>query len=308
MSDYVSSVLEELVPRFDGELGDWARVVADGRAKTPLLTAHASPRDATTTLALRRERAGRWHERWLTRRRLIVVAFTALLAALLVTPALGIGSRVLDLVQGTPAPPEVQTFFASSDAFMDVARDSDEVGKVLHDRLVHVPVVASEARLVFAIDTPDGPILFWVAPTKDGRHCELSQFGDVLPNGQLPLTNIAWGGQGQPPLKNEPVNGAATCEGPDPGGRGLWPGGGFSELRPSVTTVRVWFYDPTITRIEVELQDAPSVSLPVVAVGGSFVAFGTVPRAERTVAVVGRSADGTEVARESFRSGPPRSP
>ena len=306
MSDYVSSVLEELVPRFDGERGDWARVVADARAETPMLTAHAAPRDATTTLALRRERPGRSRERWLTRRRLVVVAFTALLAALLVTPALGIGSRVLNLVQGTPAPPEVQTFFGSSDAFMDVARD--EVGKALHDRFVQVPVVASQARLVFAIDTPDGPILLWMAPTKDGRHCELSQWGDPLPNGQLPLTNIAWGGQGEPPLQAEPVNGVATCDGPDPGGPGLWPGGVFSELRPSVTMVRVRFYDPTITRIEVELQDAPSVSLPVVSVGGSFVALGTVPREERTVAVVGRSADGTEVARESFRSGPSRIP
>ena len=129
--------------------------------------------------------------RWLTRRRLVVIAATALLAGLLVTPALGIGGRVLDLVQGTPAPPEVQTFFASTDALMDVARDPDEAGKALHDRLVRVPVIASEARLVFVIETPDGPIHIWAAPTTDGRQCELFQWGDPLPNGQLPLTNIA---------------------------------------------------------------------------------------------------------------------
>ena len=103
------------------------------------------------------------------------------------------------------------------------------------------------------------------------------------------------------------MNGMASCEGPDPGGPGLWPEGFPSPQRPSVSMVSVRFYDPTITQIEVELQDAPSVSLPVVAVGKGLMAAGTVPRDERTVAVVGRSADGTEVARESFRSGPPRS-
>ena len=307
MSDYVSSVLAELVPRFDDEHGDWGRVVADAGAETPTLTAYAWPLDATTTSTMRDESHGRWRDRWLTRRRLVVIAVTALLAALLVTPALGIGGRLLDLVQGTPAPPEVQTFFATSDAYMDVARKSDEVGKALQDRLVHVPVIASEARLVFAIETPDGPIHIWTAPTKDGRHCTLSQWGDPLPNGQLPLTNIAWGGQGEPPLKDEQVNGMAGCEGTDLGVPGLMPLGVYTPLRPSVSLVGVRFYDPTITQIEVELQDAPSVSLPVVAVGKGLMAAGTVPRDERTVAVVGRSADGTEVARESFRSGPPRS-
>lgn len=245
-------------------------------------------------------RAGRRPSRRRRRGLVVAIAIAMLVGGLLVTPALGIGSRLFDLVQGAPAPPEVQTFFATSDAYTEVARDPDEVGKVLHDRYVHVPVIASEARLVFAIETPDGPIHIWTAPTKDGRHCTLYQWGDPLPNGQLPLTNIAWGGPGEPPLK--PVNGMAGCEF-DPGDSGLMPVGVPLE---SVSLVRVWFHDPTITQIEVELQDAPPVSLPVVAVGKGFMAAGTIPSPTAghehafwsSTAVVARSADGTEMARE----------
>jgi hypothetical protein len=184
---------------------------------------------------------------------------------------------------------------------MDVARSPDEVGKAL-DGLVPVPVIASEARLAFAIDTPDGPIHIWTAPTEDGRQCELFQWGDPLPNGQLPLTNIAWGGQGEPPLKDEPVNGMAGCEGTDAGGPGLMP---VAVPLESVSVVRVRFYDPTITQIEVERQGAPPVSLPVVAVGKGFMAAGTIPSPTAgdehafwsSTAVVAQSADRTEVAR-----------
>jgi hypothetical protein len=296
MSDYLSSVLEELVPRFDDEDGNWGRVVADAGAEAPATTARARTVDAT---AARRRRRGGWRDRWLTRRRLVVIALAGLLAALLSTPALGIGGRVLDLVQGTPAPPEVQTFFATSDAYPDAARDPDEVGTALHDLGA---VIASEARLAFAIETPDGPIHIWTAPTKDGQQCTLYQWGDPLPNGQLPLTNIAWGGQGEAPLKDEPVNGMAACEF-DPGASGLMPVGVPLE---SVSLVRVWFHDPTITQIEVERQDAPPVSLPVVAVGKGFMAAGTIPSPTAghehaswsSTAVVARSADGTEMARE----------
>ena len=41
-------------------------------------------------------------------RRLVAIALTALLAALLVTPAFGIGDRLLSLIQGKPTPLDVQ--------------------------------------------------------------------------------------------------------------------------------------------------------------------------------------------------------
>ncbi len=43
-----------------------------------------------------------------TRRRVVAVAAVILVGGLLVTPAFGIGSRLLDLVQGAPRPPEIR--------------------------------------------------------------------------------------------------------------------------------------------------------------------------------------------------------
>ena len=51
--------------------------------------------------------AGR-HSARTTRRRLVAVASMILVGGLLVAPALGIGSRLLDLIQSPPGPPEVQ--------------------------------------------------------------------------------------------------------------------------------------------------------------------------------------------------------
>jgi hypothetical protein len=70
--------------------------------------------------------------------------------------------------------------------------------------------------------------------------------------------------------------------------------------RPSVEIVHVRVYDDAIARVEVELDGAPAVSLPLVA----GHAFGTVPKKERILAIVGRDTDGEEVAR--FKLGEPR--
>ena len=63
--------------------------------------------------------------------------------------------------------------------------------------------------------------------------------------------------------------------------------------RPSVWIVHARVSDKTITKVEVEVAGAPDVSLQVVA----GYAFGTVPRSGRIVALVGRNAQGEEVAR-----------
>jgi TolB protein len=98
MSDYLTCVLDELVPTFADEGGDWERVVSDAGAETPTTTAQRSPVDTAASSVAPRGN-GRWAARWLTRPRLVAIAVTALLAALLVTPALGIGDRLLSLIQ-----------------------------------------------------------------------------------------------------------------------------------------------------------------------------------------------------------------
>lgn len=209
------------------------------------------------------------------RRGLVAVASAALLAALFVTPAFGIGGRLLDLIQGSPAPPEVQTYFAANDGTREkMFAYAEEAGKKLHDRFS--PVIASEARGVFAIESADGPIYLWAAPTEDGGQCWLIQAG----------TNTATG---------SPV-GLGSCDGsvhPNAINPRTW----WIIDRPSVEIVHARLYDDAITQVDVELDDAPSVALPVVA----GHALGTVAKEARILAVVGRTADGEEVARFTLR-------
>jgi Tol biopolymer transport system component len=108
MSDYLSTVLDELVPEFAEEKGDWGRVVADARGETSATTAGEWPLDPTGTSTEARVRHRRTPRPWPTRRRLVVIGLSAVLAALLVTPALGIGGRLLSLIQGKPSPLDVQ--------------------------------------------------------------------------------------------------------------------------------------------------------------------------------------------------------
>jgi len=108
MSDFVNSVLDELVPTFSEEAGDWERVVADAGAETPATSAQPWLLDMAAASAAPRRRHGTLPALWLTRRRLVAVAVTAVLAALLVTPALGIGDRLLSLIQSKPTPLDVQ--------------------------------------------------------------------------------------------------------------------------------------------------------------------------------------------------------
>ncbi len=109
MSDYLTCVLDELVPTFADEGGDWERVVSDAGAEPPTTTAQRSRVDTAASSVAPRRRHGRWATRWLTRPRLVAIAVTALLAVLLVTPALGLGDRLLSLIRSTPTPLDVQT-------------------------------------------------------------------------------------------------------------------------------------------------------------------------------------------------------
>jgi hypothetical protein len=202
-----------------------------------------------------------------TRQRVVLaIAAAILVGGLLVTPAFGVGGRLLDFVRGAPAPPEVQAYFAANDAYREqMLANSERAGEKLY--LYSWPVMTGQARGVFAIESPDGPIFLWSAPTEDGRKCSLIQTDAEAATGQLSCD-----GAGDPVLS---VRTLATTE------------------RPSVWIVHARVSDKTITRVEVEVDGAPDVELPVVA----GYAFGTVPRSGRIVALVGRSAQGEEVAR-----------
>lgn len=74
---YVSSVLDELVPRFEDEQGDWPRVLVDAG----VAPGHTRPVGNSTSVA-GRVPDRRWPVARLTRRRLVVVAVAALAIAI----------------------------------------------------------------------------------------------------------------------------------------------------------------------------------------------------------------------------------
>jgi hypothetical protein len=207
-------------------------------------------------------------------RRVTLAAAAVVAAGLLVAPALGIGDRVLDLIRGEPAPRPVQESFAASNEFREqVLANPARARQGLAERFPRV--IADQARGVAALDTVDGPIYLWVAPTEAGLHCWLIQTGEQP-------------GTGRP-------HGHGSCDdGEHPFGP-LRPGGpGWDFQRPNVKFLHVRVYDEEITRVDVELDGAAPMSLRVVS--GHVLA--TVPLETRSLdVVVGRNAGGEEVAR-----------
>jgi hypothetical protein len=204
-------------------------------------------------------------------RRLAFLAVALVVFALAATPALGIGGRLLDLIQGPPAPSQVQDYFAANDATREKMIAYAEVaGEKLHDRFSRV--IATEARGVFAIDSPDGPIYLWAAPTEDGRQCWLIQGGAEIPTGR--------------------PYGLGSCDVADQASAVL-PEVFWTAERPGVEILHARIYDDAITRLDVDLEDAQPISLPVLA----GHALGTVPGGTRVLDFVGRNADGVEVSR-----------
>jgi hypothetical protein len=228
---------------------------------TDLLEQHFSilrnPIDDSDWLAVRR-RARR------PRKRAALVAVVAATAALLVAPAFGIGGRVLDLIQGEPAPPAVQNYFAEGNLRRHhLYAGASAAGREMRDRFSRV--IASETRGITEIQTADGPINLWAAPTEDGRQCWLIQ----------PFVS--------------------SCDGIDHVGSIQPEGPGWTIERPSVLIMHVRVYDDAITRVQLEFEGADGMSLPVV----SGHALGTMPKQSPVTlqAVVGRNADGDVVAR-----------
>lgn len=226
----------------------------------------STPVDDSDWLAVRR-RAHR------PRRRVALIAVVAAATALLLAPAFGIGGRVLDLIQGKPAPPEVQTSFADGNTSREqFFASAAAAGREMRDRFS--PVVPGEARGVAEVETADGPIYLWVAPTEDGRQCWLIQAGGD------PATGRPYG--------------YGSCDGADETSAIRANGGHWTIERPSVKIMHVRIYDNAITRVDIQFEDAPELSLPVV----SGHALGTIPNAPADLhSVVGRDANGVLIER-----------
>jgi hypothetical protein len=199
------------------------------------------------------------------------VVAAALLGALLVTPASGLGDRLFDLLERPAAPPEVQAHFAANDTLRkQLFAHAEAAGHTLHDRFSRV--VAGEARGIAAIESADGPIYLWAAPTEDGRQCWLTQAGAEAATGR--------------------PYGGGSCDSAEAAGK-MRPGTMWTAERPSVEILHARVYDEAITRVEIVVEGGREVSLPVVA----GHALGTVEKEARVLAFVGRDASSNEVAR-----------
>jgi hypothetical protein len=150
MSDYVASVLDDLVPRFDDERGDWDRVVADA----DLRLANAGPARArgevrariNSAVAMRRPRR---------RRGLVALAFVA--AAIVAGTAYGV---VHELVIGDPAPEDVR---------QALARFGHEAELIPYPRPEDPRV--EDARVAGVLESSVGPVYLFSAPTASGMIC-----------------------------------------------------------------------------------------------------------------------------------------
>jgi hypothetical protein len=205
----------------------------------------------------------------------VAVVTAALLGALMITPAFGLGDRLIDLLQRPAAPPEIQAHFAANNAVRkQLFAHTEAAGHALHDEFS--AVIAGEARGIAAIESADGPIYLWAAPTEDGRQCWLIQAGAEAATGR--------------------PYGSSSCD-PTEAESKMRPSIQWTAERPSVKILHARVYDDAITRVEIVVEDGPEVSLPVVA----GHALGTVAKDARVLAFVGRNASSDEVTRTTLR-------
>jgi hypothetical protein len=133
------------------------------------------------------------------RRLLAIAAVLVLLTALVVNPALGIGERLLDFVEGDPAPERVKQSI----------RRTLPYGRFVLGRPVirfegTPPPDVPRAHLAVRLDSSVGPVYLWVAPAGGGACTSLEiadrpdrprgALCDPAPTREQPLENFAPGG------------------------------------------------------------------------------------------------------------------
>lgn len=228
----VRDVLDRTVPTATNVAPDWDDVLR--RAEPKVVALPARPR----------------------RRVWYALAAAALLTALLVNPAFGIGSRVLDFFEGSPAPERVKKSFADFNPPSDIVAQFQNSG---------AHVLADEAQGMIALETSEGTAYLWAAPTETGDWCSMVEY----PTASSDDAPVATGG------------GAATCQvsgPPDPLAVGFGAmGAGEDQLvllhgrvRAAATSARVRFADgdeePLALTREWFLYEVPSGKDPVAVV------------------------------------------
>jgi hypothetical protein len=163
----------------------------------------------------------------------------ALLGFVLVPAALAFGGKIVDLFEGTPAPPAVSTTFEGFNRFADAT-----IREGFARQSPHADV--SKAHGVMEIQTADGPQDLWAAPNDQGGLCWFIDFD-----------NDRTGSNGQP--------GFGTCDTPStrPASNITLEGPLWMLAHPSLYTVDGRVYVGAAT-VELARADGSTATLPVV--------------------------------------------
>jgi hypothetical protein len=199
------------------------------------------------------------------RRLLAIAAVLAILTALVVNPALGIGERLLDFVEGDPAPENVKR---------RLAEGADHPPLRVGHRVIERPEGPKPdlvgARLAVALDSSIGKVYLWAAPTDDRRGTCTAL--------QLEGHPSSSGNCGTAPSADLPIVGTGA--------------GDLADGDRSITYIQGQVR-ADIARLEVTLSSGRVVELRLV--DGFFVA--ELPRGVRPLEYRGFDAGGSSVAR-----------
>jgi hypothetical protein len=163
----------------------------------------------------------------------------AVAALVLVPTALAVGGKLVDLFEGTPAPPDVSTTFSLFNDQPDPAVQDGVARKWPN-------VDVSKIHGVIEVQTTDGPEDMWAAPNDQGGQCYFIDFADD-------------------PVGDHGTNGFGGCNTstPDPGDEKISPGEVWTYEHPDLKTVWGTVYVDAAT-VRLTFDDGSTATLPVV--------------------------------------------
>jgi hypothetical protein len=199
------------------------------------------------------------------RRQLRLVLAVAAAALVVVPTAVAFGGKIVDLFEGTPAPPEVSTTFTEFNRMADLSTRQGFAAKWPQSDV-------SKAHGVIEIETADGPEELWAAPSDRGGNCYFVDFANDPPS---PSGKSGFGGCDPSPPPVSSVN---------------W-GDVWTAQHPSLMTI--WgsvFVDAA--RVRISFDDGSTLELPIV----ERLFLGSSPKGAKVEKLTAFDAAGNQVA------------
>lgn len=198
-------------------------------------------------------------------RRARVFLAVGLAGLLLVPAAVAVGSKIADMFEGTPAPPEVSTNFTAFNTMADLSTQQGFAEKAPHADV-------SKAHGVIEIQTADGSEDLWAAPSADGGNCYFIDFAKDPPG---PTGKPGFGGCNPSPPPASNIN---------------W-GDDWVVSHPDLLTFSGSIFVDAAT-VKLTLDDGSTVTLPVVE--GLFL--GSLDKGARVTQITAYDTAGKQVA------------